>query len=290
MDGRGFPSPPVQYALIEGRQLAFRELGEGEPAVMIHGLGGRATNWTDLMHALPLHTYAIDLPGYGHSDPTPGPPTMAGFVRAVEAFIETHLGGRAVHLFGNSMGGVVAVDLAADRPDLVRSLTLVSPALPTHRLTRMNYAVPAVALPRIGDRLLARWSRGTVEQRVAGSLSVNFADPANVHPLRLQELIEETKRRDGDEHATATYLGSARSLMRTFLRRRTANPWRLLGRIEVPVLAVYGLRDQLVDPKAAHRITREHPGATVAVIVDTAHVSQIERPLEVAQLWMRHLG
>jgi pimeloyl-ACP methyl ester carboxylesterase len=242
------------------------------------------------MHALPLHCHAIDLPGYGHSDPMPDPPTMAGFVEAVAAFIEQQLGGRALHLFGNSMGGVVAVDLAASRPDLVRSVTLVSPALPTHRLTRTNYAVPAVALPRIGDRLFARWQRGTVEQRVAGTLAVNFADPAGVHPLRVQELIEETRRRDDDEHAASTYLGSARSLMRSYLRPRSASPWQRLGRIEAPLLVVYGLRDRLVDPMAARRITREHPGATVAVIVNTAHVSQIEAPLEVARLWIEHIG
>ncbi len=290
MDGRGLASPPVQFALIEGRRLAFRELGDGEPAVLIHGLGGRATNWTDLMHALPLHAYAIDLPGFGHSDPTADPPTMADFVEAVESFIEQHVGGQPVHLFGNSLGGVVTVELAARRPDLVRTVTLVSPALPAYRLTRTNYAVPVVALPRIGDRLFARWQRGTVEQRVAGTLAVNFADPEQVHPVRIEELLEETRRRDGDDHAASTYLGAARALMLSYLRPRAANPWHRLRDISAPLLVIYGRRDQLVDPLAAHRITRERPGAIVAVIMGTAHVSQIEQPLEVARLWRSNLA
>lgn len=290
MDGRGFASPPVQTMLIDGRRLAFRAFGDGEPAVLIHGLGGRATNWTDLMRALPLQSFALDLPGFGHSDPTVREPGIDDFVETVIAFVEQRLHGQAVHLFGNSLGGVVAVDLVTRRPDLVRSLTLVSPALPGYRLTRSNYGVPVVAIPRVGDRMLARWQRGTVEQRVAGTLAVNFADPSGVHPVRLQELIEETQRRDGDEHAAATYLGSARSLMRSFLRPRVHNPWRRLRDIHVPLLVVYGRRDQLVDPVAAHRITREHPGAVVAVIMDSAHVSQIEAPLEVARLWSEHIG
>ncbi len=290
MDGRGFPSPPAQFALVDGRRLAFRELGAGDPAILIHGLGGRATNWTDLMHALPLHSHAIDLPGFGHSDPTPAPPTIKDFVDAVESLIEQQLGGRAVHLFGNSLGGVVAIDLAARRPDLVRSLTLVSPALPAYRLTRTNYAVPVVALPRIGDRLLARWQRASVEQRVAGTLSVNFADPAHVHPVRREELLDETRRRDQDDHAASTYLGSARSLMLSYLRPRSADPWHRLRGIDAPLLVIYGRRDQLVDPLAAHRITRERPGAMVGIIMGTAHVSQIEAPLEVARLWRERMA
>ena len=290
MEGRGFASPAVQRRLVDGRSLSFREVGDGEPAVLIHGLGGRATNWTDLMHALPLHSFALDLPGYGHSEPLPRPPSIADFVEAVAAFIVQELPGQSVHLFGNSLGGVVAVDLAAAHPELVRSVTLIAPALPTYKLTRMNYAVPVVALPGLGDRLFKRWQRGTVEQRVAGSIAVNFASPSHVHPLRYQELLEETVRRDGDAHAESTYLGSARSLMQSYLRLGSQRPWRRLGEVQAPVLAIYGRRDRLVDPQAAHRITREHPGATVAVIMDAAHVAQIEHPLEVARLWQEHMG
>lgn len=100
--------------------------------LFVHGLGGSAANWTALMARLggDLDGEAVDLPGFGESaPPADGDLGLSGHVRAVTGYLEAS-GRGPVHLFGNSLGGAVAVRLAALRPDLVRSLTLVSPALP----------------------------------------------------------------------------------------------------------------------------------------------------------------
>ncbi|MFC7719162.1 alpha/beta fold hydrolase [Nonomuraea recticatena] len=122
-----------------------------EQAVFVHGLAGSATNWTDLMGELRdlVTGHAIDLPGAGYSPaPEDGDYSLSAHARAVIALME-HTG--PAHLFGNSLGGAVAVSVAATRPDLVRSLTLISPALPD-LLPRYGPArVAAAATPRLGE-------------------------------------------------------------------------------------------------------------------------------------------
>ena len=119
----------------------------------VHGMSGAATNWTDLMAELApdFDCAAVDLPGSGYSPP---PAKRSGYsVRALAAtvirLIET-LDRGPVHLVGNSMGGAVSIRVAAARPDLVKTLTLVSPVLPDRRPHRATLHFPVLALPFIG--------------------------------------------------------------------------------------------------------------------------------------------
>src|SRR5690242_15777939 len=130
------PHWPGELASAGAQRLFVRTApGGGEPAVYIHGLAGSATNWTDLMAELSdfVSGDAVDLPGFGFSPPPPnGDYSISAHARAVAGFIAAR-GRGPVHLFGNSLGGAVATRLAARRPDLIKSLTLVSPALPDLR-------------------------------------------------------------------------------------------------------------------------------------------------------------
>src|SRR5579859_6226078 len=128
--------------------------GERDLVLCVHGMSGAATNWTDLMAELApdFDGAAVDLPGSGFSPP---PRTSAGYsvsalAGTVIRLIET-LDAGPVHLIGNSMGGAVAVRVAARRPDLVRTLTLISPALPDRRPRRSAAHFPVLALPFLGE-------------------------------------------------------------------------------------------------------------------------------------------
>jgi pimeloyl-ACP methyl ester carboxylesterase len=95
-----------------------------EPALFVHGLGGSSLNWTDLAYLLGdrLDGQAIDLPGFGYSDPARRY-TISAMADRVIRWIEASDRG-PVHLFGNSLGGAVTVRVAGIRPDLIRTLTL----------------------------------------------------------------------------------------------------------------------------------------------------------------------
>ena len=139
-------APPWPGAM-DGPVYVRRAEGEGrEPALFVHGLGGASTNWTDLMGLLrhQLDGRALDLPGFGQSPPpASGSYRVGAHAKAVVELLERQDRG-PVHLFGNSLGGAVSIRVASRRPDLVRTLTLVSPALPDLR-PRRGLRPPAAA-------------------------------------------------------------------------------------------------------------------------------------------------
>ena len=195
-----------------------------------------------------------------------------------------------MHLLGNSLGGTVSTVVAATRPDLVRTLTLVSPALPVLRPRLSNIHLPALAVPWAGQRLARRLDRYPVEQRVRATLALCWADPSRVPPERVEEAMTEAERRVRLEHDSAAMIGSLRSLMAAYLRPDRWPLWRLASHVRVPTLLVYGLRDRLVDPRSAYRAARTFPDNRLVLLPDSGHVSQMEHPQVVATAVRRLLA
>lgn len=284
------PIWPGAEISLPDRTLFIRTGGaeDGEPAFFIHGLGGSATNWTDLMGQLGdrLKCYAPDLSGFGFSPPpTDGDYSPQAHARGVAAAIEALSPGVPVHLFGNSLGGAVAVQLAARRPELVRSVTLVSPALPEIRPRTSNIHLPVIAAPGVGAVLLKKLAQASPEARVWGTMSLCYADPSVIPQQRLDEATAEVRRRDTLPHTAEAFTRSLRGLMATYLDRGPNRPWLLAGRVRVPVLLVYGREDKLVNALSAHRATTAFPNARVMVLPDSGHVAQMEHPELVAGAW-----
>lgn len=291
------PPPPAETIAtgvgpVSVRRTPVRGDGPHEPAVLVHGLGGNALNWVDLADDLAdrLDCVALDLPGFGSTPPlASGGYTIATHTQVVAEVIAAVFPGEPVHLFGNSMGGAIAVQLAGRRPELVRTLTLVSPALPDRRLRATNIHIPVMVLPGVGDRLFDRYQRVGPDRRVQATFDLCYADPSRVPAQRLAEAEAEALRRDGLPYVREAFIGSAQSLLLTYLDRGPERPWALAGRIEAPTLLVYGRRDKLVDPRAAHRATSAFPRAHVMVIPDSGHVAQMEHPALVSRWWREFL-
>jgi pimeloyl-ACP methyl ester carboxylesterase len=282
--------PPAELLLPDGQRLAVRSTAgsAGRPGVLLlHGLGGSSSNWLDLVAEVgaTFPVSAPDLPGYGDSPPAPdGDHGLAGLSRAAVALAEVLVGrgGGPLHLVGNSMGGLLAVRVAATRPDLVRTLALLSPALPPRRVPRDAGLLTLLAAPRIGELALARNRRRSPEQQALLSAAVIYGDPTAVPPERLALAVDERRRRAAQPHADAVFLGSLRSLLVDAVRR--PGPWELAARVQAPTLVVYGERDRLVHHGAARRWRVARPGAQVVVLPGVGHVPQMERPDLVARL------
>ena len=261
----------------------------GEPALFVHGLGGSATNWTDLMGLLGdrLQGDAVDLPGFGHSPPPQdGRYTVGAHARAVVRLLERQ-GGRPVHLFGNSLGGAVSTRVAADRPDLVRTLTLVSPALPNLRPTRgSDPRLPLLLLPGLSTLVQRRLADVTPEQRARAVLDLCFADPASIPPQRRAEAVAEVRRRNGLPHTVDAFTLSLRALASSYLVRGPKAVWARVATVQAPTLLVWGALDRLVDVSLAPRAARTFPDARLLVLDDVGHVAQMERPEIVARAFL----
>ncbi len=290
------PPFPGQLIPVAGTELYVRTAGrepdpgddDAEVAVFIHGLGGSSTNWTELMALLSPDVYGIapDLPGFGQSPPPQrGDYKLTAHADIVASLIRAKVGNRAVHIFGNSMGGATAVQLAARHPMLVKSMTLVSPALPELLPRRSNIHMPITAIPGVGERLMRRMMKRDVQWRVNMSMSICYADMSRIDPRRMADQVEEARARDKLTYSADASLLTLRGLISTYFDYSHRAPWKLAREIKVPVLLIYGREDKLVNPRAAFRSTREFPNARVMVVPDSGHVTQMEHPHLVAAAW-----
>jgi pimeloyl-ACP methyl ester carboxylesterase len=262
---------------------------EGGPtAVYVHGLGGSATNWTDLAGQLSgfVPGLALDLPGFGRSVP-PGDfdysipahaDTVARFIRGLDA--------GPVHLFGNSMGGAISMNVAADHPDLVRTLTLISPAVPDLRpyMSRMSDSRLAIAyLPLVGAAVRKRMAAEGTDMRVMRLLRLCFAEAERIPRSRREEAAREFAERERLVWANPALMRSTFGLFRSWMVPRSRSMWTLAPRIEAPTLVVWGTDDRLVTVRKAPRTARLIPRARLLVLPRTGHVAQMERPGTVAR-------
>ncbi|SDE24774.1 Pimeloyl-ACP methyl ester carboxylesterase [Blastococcus fimeti] len=259
-----------------------------ERALYVHGLGGASTNWTDLaaLLAVRLEGWALDLPGFGQSTPPPrGRYSVRGHVRAVVDVLE-HIReqpgeaqGRPVHLLGNSLGGLASLLVAARRPDLVGSLTLISPAMPVYRVPpAFSRALLLLLLPGATSLAERRLAGITPEQNVRSMIRMCFGQPDRVPRERVEQAVEDMRARAEQPWADRALAGTMRGLITSYLRVGRANAWRMAGSLQRPTLVVWGDRDRLVDPAMAPRLAAAIPDSRLRILEGIGHVAMLEAP------------
>ncbi|CCG02898.1 alpha/beta fold hydrolase [Blastococcus saxobsidens] len=277
---------PVHYVDFGGPE-------EGPAVVLVHGLGGSHLNWDLVAPLLQDHArvWAIDLPGFGRSEPGSRKASVTANVGVLHRFLTEVVDEPAV-LVGNSMGGMISILEAGERPEAVRGLVLLDPAVPGPRraldpLVAVTFAL--YAIPFVGERFLSwRRQRRTALGRVREMLHLVGVDPDQLpaHVIdRSVTLLEERRDVAGMDRA---FLAAARSLLRVL-----ADPRRYrsaMASIDVPVLLVHGDRDRLVSVQAARDIAARHPDWRYSEWAGVGHVPQLQEPERLADElldWMR---
>ncbi len=241
-----------------GTRLRYLELGDGEgPAVvLIHGFGGDLNGWlfNQPVLAESARVIALDMPGHGGSGKDVAAPDVDGLAASVAAFLDA-LGLESAHLVGHSLGGAVAVALAA--AGRARSLTLISPAGLGDEIA-MDYIESFIAAKR--------------RKQLKETLGALFADPE----LVTRDMIEEVlrfKRLDGVQAALETIASTV------FAGGTQARSVRdELAGLDVPVQILWGREDRIVPVAHADGV----PDAVqVHVLDDVGHMAHMERASEV---------
>ena len=268
------PECPLHVAATEPDRAGL------PPAVFVHGLGGSTQNWEQLMDRLAgdVDGHAVDLPGFGQSPPPDDADlSVSAHMRAVVDYLE--LAGRGpVHLFGNSLGGAVATRLAALRPDLVRTLTLISPALPELPPQRTALPTGLLAVPGV-PAAFGKLTRGQpVEQQTEALLDLCYGDPGLIDAERRREMVAEYQRRMALPYTMDVLARTARGIVRAYTERGPQSLWRQAERVTAPVLLVYGLRDKLVSYRMARRAGQAFRDSRLLVIPEAGHVAMMEYP------------
>jgi pimeloyl-ACP methyl ester carboxylesterase len=255
--------------------------GEGRTMVLVHGLGGSHLDWTLVgpQLARSAHVLAIDLAGFGRS-PLAG--RSAG-VRANQRLLDRFVAAVATKpaiLVGSSMGGLIAIMEAAERPEQVAGLVLVAPGQPWQPGTRIDplaaAAYAAYAVPLLGRLLL--YLRGEFlgpEGAVRSALHLYCADPTRVPHQAVEAIVAlERERRACMPWADAALAQASRSLVVALYRSPPFTA--LVQRVVAPTLLIQGTKDRLVPLGASLALAARRPDWSMAVIEGVGHMPHLE--------------
>ncbi|WP_051111595.1 alpha/beta fold hydrolase [Sciscionella marina] len=254
---------------MDGYGLNYERRGSGTPLVLLHGIGHRWQAWRPVLDELAAHhdVIAIDLPGFGRSPQFPGHGgyDVPGAMRRLRTTFDL-LGVRAPHIAGNSLGGLLAVEAAAQ--GMVASATALSPA---GFWTRRDRARALATLRMI--RASARAPRPAVGALLAtGPVRSQLLRVLHNHPERIDRstaLGDVAALRDAAGFAPTIEAGKRYS-------------WQ--GKSpDIPVTIAWGAKDRVLPPRQAERAARRLPNARHVLLPDCGHVPMPDDPRLVAR-------
>jgi len=273
-------------ALVDagGAKVRVRESGDpaGPPIVMLHGIGRSLEDWAPQHELLPgtHRVISMDLLGFGLSDPPPGPMTLAQLAEGVYETLDGLGVQGPAHVFGNSLGGAVALSMQATHPERVAGVVLAAPAGFGQEVV---LDLRLLTIPGLGHVLLRHVSRGAA-RRTERAL---YYDGAFVTEERIQHAMRAAARPGRPELFLdiVRELGTVRGIRPGWRSALLAD----VARHPRPTLIVWGDRDRVLP---AHHLTAARqalPHAQSHVFADTGHLPQVERAAEFAALVGRFL-
>jgi len=245
--------------------LALDDVGGGDPLILLHGIATDRHIWDLVVPELASdrRVVTLDLPGFGGSAPVGEDFDLE---RVAERIVHG-LTGRGIHgpldLVGHSLGGGVAITLAAIHPRLVRRLVLVAPAgllpFPATVSNVLAAAADAVLAARRGALSLTEvwWGRKLL-------LSLTAADGAELPPTLARQLVEASATAQRTPAALATIT--------------SADLRPSLAQLRMPLGVIWGDVDRTVPIRGLDEVLKARPDARVTRIPNAGHVPMVECP------------
>ena len=251
---------------MRGVRIRYFVGGDGPPLVLVHGLGGAASNWVELVPALVRRHRVLvpDLPGHGGSSPLPAAPTLSPFADVVAELAERERVFPAT-VVGHSLGGLVALRLALRHPEAVRTLVLAAAAGISSGTRARQAALTTILLARPA-RLVAP-VRGLVARvpwlRYPVFGYFEAADPLALSPEAVAGFLQPAELH-------TDVFDAGRALVRD-------DPRVDLGTVRCPCLVLSGARDHMVPVADALEYARRLR-APLRIVPDCGHLLIGERP------------
>jgi len=246
--------------VVNGIRTYYVEDGSGDPVVLVHGLGGTGTDiWKKQIAELAKNhrVIAYDVRGTGRTDVTPGPYTIELLADDLAALVEELDLGR-VALVGHSMGGGIALQYAATRPERVRAVVGAGAVAELPPQGKEGMQTRAETVERDGMVAVA-------ETVATNGLAPSFRE---AHPEEYQEFVSllASNRPEG-------YAAQCRALVAMAVTER-------FGQVQAPVLLVCGELDQASPPAMNEANAARLPDARTVQLDDCAHIIPWEKPAE----------
>jgi len=248
------------------QNMAVEVHGNGDPVILVHGLGGTSNVFGPQVGVLSRYFQCIrpDLPGSGRT-PATGELSIPGLADAILELMDSRNIDRA-HLVGHSLGTIVCQHVAAKRPDRVRSLALIGPL----------FAPPEPARPALRDRAAKARAEGMVGIADAIVQGGTSADTKANRPEVAALVREILMRQDPEGYAkTCEALAAAEGAD--------------VGRFNCPTLLVTGDEDGTAPPTAVRALHQRIPGSTLRILDRCGHWTTFERPAQVNEALVNFL-
>lgn len=272
---------PAERINLDSGQVVYRRAGDGPPLLLLHGWGGSSNHWQFTLQDLAsIRTvYALDLPGYGESPPLTDTSTTERLARSVIDFADA-MELERFDINGHSMGGAVAIYVAAHHPDRVNRLIVSCYGTFTslseevfmaqiylHLSLSMHFWNPWLVLTTPWQRFWQFW--------MYNASYVPGVPWAVSRPFFYQMPMDWKLLRDGYQEFVGmdqrTSLESVISLGNPVLRRA-------MSRIPAPTLLIGARQDMVVNPERIEQAARIIPNCQVAWVDQCGHVPMIEQP------------
>jgi len=264
---------------VDGLDVNVRDEGSGPPLLLIHGLLVSHIEWERTIERLKTNfrVIAMDLPGCGRSSkprPTQYAYTLDALASTVAGVLRV-LGITRVHVAGHSLGGAVAITLAATRTDLVDRLILVDP---------LSYPCPVPLKGRVALLPLIGWLIFRFAYRRTVMLDYFRKDVWSEHPGFDVATVDRYYRDFNSK--------DARNAAHAMLRRCTADRSPILARlllITAQTLVVWGADDRILPAALCGRMQVDIPNARGVILEACGHAPNEERPEQLVDEIRRHL-
>jgi hypothetical protein len=274
------------FVEVDGRRV--RVLVDGDaadpPVLLLHGIGRSMDDWALQFHRLASahRVIAVDVPGFGFSERPVGPINLSTFARGVLGAVDVLGETRPLNIIGNSLGGAIALQTLALRPERVASLGLINSAGFGREVTVLLRMLTVPGLGQLSTRRPTRASARLLERTI-------FTDPA----LATKERIDHALAIARQPHSGAVLREAAMSLgtptrgVKPGWRRQLAAFAALHPR---PTLIMWGERDRVLPSHHIHEARRVFPHAESHLLPGIGHMPQIECPEEFAGLVLPFLA
>ena len=266
----------VGFVELEDLRLAYRELGDGPPLLLLHGWPTSSYLWRDVMPpiaAAGCRAIALDLPGYGASSKPPDAPYgFAMYDAALDGFLD-RLGIETTALAVHDVGGPIGLHWAVGRPERVTRLALLNTLVyPEFDAMAVKF-VETLSTPGPREQL-------TSPAGLEFSMKFGLADESNLTPETLAAVVEPFGT-DADRAALAA--AGIGLEPQGFERIARLLPTALAG---TPVRIVYGEQDRILPTVAdtMARVKRDLPQAEITTLPGAGHFLQEEAGAEVGEL------
>jgi pimeloyl-ACP methyl ester carboxylesterase len=249
----------MTYEIKEKNQFTYVEEGEGEPLILLHGLFGALSNFSDLIEHF-RHRYKVIIPLLPLFELDIFHTTVGGLAKYVHKFIEAQEY-EGIHLLGNSLGGHVALVHILQHPEKIASLTLTGSSGLFENGMGDSY-------PKRGDY-----------EYIRKKTELTFYDPA----MATKELVDEVFEITNSRMKVIKIISLAKSAIRNNLGEE-------LAQIQQPTLLIWGNNDIITPPFVAHEFNKLIKNSELHFVDHCGHAPMMEVPAEFNTILEKFLG